>query len=128
MALLIDTSLLVEFERGDAPIELLGEEQQAISVVSVSELLHGVHRARRSQRARRQAVVEAILAEFEALPITEPVARVHADIWAWLSARGSVIGNHDLWIAATALSHGLGVATRDARDFTRIPGLRVVTP
>lgn len=31
---------------------------------------------------------------------------------------------HDLWIAATALAHGLGVATR----FTRVEGLRVVAP
>ena len=126
MALLIDTSLLVAFERNDAAIESLGEEERAISVVSVSELLHGVHRARRAQQTRRRAVVEAILAAFDAIPITEPVARIHAEIWTRLAARGSVIGNHDLWIAATALSHGFGVATRDARDFERVPGLRVL--
>ena len=126
MALLIDTSLLVAFERNDAAIESLGDEERAISVVSVSELLHGVHRARRAQQTRRRAVVEAILAVFDAIPITEPVARIHAEIWARLAARGSVIGNHDLWIAATALSHGFGVATRDARDFERVPGLRVL--
>lgn len=128
MGLLIDTSLLVAFERGDAATQILGDEPQAISVVSVSELLHGVHRAHGAQRTRRRAVVEAILATFDAIPITEPIARVHADIWAQLSERGTSIGNHDLWIAATALSHGFGVATRDARDFTRVPGLRVVAP
>ena len=126
MALLIDTSLLVAFERNNAAIESLGDEERAISVVSVSELLHGVHRARRAQQTRRRAVVEAILAAFDAIPITEPVARIHAEIWARLAGRGSVIGNHDLWIAATALSHGFGVATRDARDFERVPGLRVL--
>ena len=126
MALLIDTSLLVAFERGDAAIETLGDEDAAISVVTVSELLHGVHRARGAQQTRRRAVVEAILAAFDAIPVTERVARIHAEIWARLSSRGSVIGNHDLWIAATALSHGFGVATRNARDFERVPGLRVL--
>jgi tRNA(fMet)-specific endonuclease VapC len=55
-------------------------------------------------------------------------ARVHADVWATLERTGDVPGAHDLWIAATALAHGLGVATRNARDFTRVPGLRVVAP
>jgi len=126
VALLIDTSLLVAFERGDAAIETLGDEDAAISVVTVSELLHGVHRARGAQQTRRRAVVEAILAAFDAIPVTERVARIHAEIWARLSSRGSVIGNHDLWIAATALSHGFGVATRNSRDFERVPGLRVL--
>jgi len=89
-------------------------------------LLHGVHRARGPQQTRRRAVVETILAAFDAIPVTEPVARIHAEIWARLSARGSVIGNHDLWIAATAVSHGFGVATRNALDFERVPGLRVL--
>jgi predicted nucleic acid-binding protein len=28
--------------------------------------------------------------------------------------------------AATALAHGLGVATRNSADFARVPGLRVI--
>jgi predicted nucleic acid-binding protein len=52
---------------------------------------------------------------------------VHAEIWAALTARGVPIGAHDLWIAATALGHGLGVATRNASHYDRVPGLRVVT-
>jgi tRNA(fMet)-specific endonuclease VapC len=70
--------------------------------------------------------VEHLLAQLEAVPITEPVARVHAEVWALLAARGVVIGSHDLWIAATALAHGFGVATQNDRDFRRVPGLRLV--
>lgn len=129
MALLIDTDLLIDVERGAGTSDaerLLGEEERAISVITMSELLHGVHRAQGSTRARRRAFVEHLLAGLQAIPITEPVARVHADIWAYLSQRGEPIGAHDLWIAATALAHGLGVATRNASDFDRVPGLRVV--
>ncbi|MBA3748809.1 MAG: PIN domain-containing protein [Solirubrobacterales bacterium] len=131
MALLIDTDLLVDLERGDATPDverILGDEDRAISVITVSELLHGVHRAQGAIRVRRHAFVEHVLAGIDAIPITDPVARVHAGIWAELSNRGQPIGAHDLWIAATALAHGLGVATRNATHFTRIEGLRVVAP
>lgn len=105
----------------------VGDEDRAISVITVSELLHGVHRAPRAHRARRSAFVEHLLAAFEPVPITETVARVHAEVWADLSRRGQVIGAHDLWIAATALAHGLGIATRDSADFRRVRGLRVLS-
>lgn len=131
MALLIDTDLLIDLERGAGSHEveqLLGKEDCAISVITVSELLHGVLRASGATRVRRRAFVEHVLAGLQAIPITEPVARVHAELWADLSERGEPIGSHDLWIAATALAHGLGVATRNASHFDRVHGLRVVAP
>jgi len=67
-----------------------------------------------------------VLAALEPVPITESVARVHAEAWADLERRGAVLGAHDLWIAATALAHGFGVATRNSDDFARVPGLRVI--
>jgi tRNA(fMet)-specific endonuclease VapC len=60
--------------------------------------------------------------------VTESVARVHAEVWAELEQDGESVGAHDLWIAATALAHGFGVATRNRRDFERIAGLRVLAP
>jgi tRNA(fMet)-specific endonuclease VapC len=131
VAVLIDTGLLVDLERGVANPEVdgaIGEEDRAISVITVSELLHGVHRADGAQRARRSAFVEHLLAGMRALEINEQIARVHADIWAQLATRGEVIGAHDLWIAATALAHGMGLATGNTREFKRIPGLRLIAP
>jgi tRNA(fMet)-specific endonuclease VapC len=129
MAVLIGTDMLVDLERGvaDPAVErAIGDEERAISVITVSELLHGVHRATGAHRARRSAFVEHLLAELHAIPITEQVARVHADVWAQLSGRGQLIGSHDLWIAATALAHGMGIATGNTDEFRRIPGLRVI--
>ena len=130
MAVLIDTDMLVDLERGVANPEVenaIADEERAISVITVSELLHGVHRARGAQRTRRRAFVEHILGGMRAIEITEQIARVHADIWAQLAAKGQVIGAHDLWIAATALAHGMGIATGNADEFERVPGLRVIT-
>jgi tRNA(fMet)-specific endonuclease VapC len=122
--------MLVDLERGvanPAVNEAIGDEDRAISVITVSELLHGVHRAKGAQRTRRSAFVEHLLADLQAIPITDTVARVHADVWARLGVRGQVIGAHDLWVAATALAHGLGIATGNADEFARIPGLRVIS-
>lgn len=128
MALLIDTSVLIDAERRDRSLSSrLGDEDRAISVITASELLHGVHRTKSgTARTRRAAFVEGLLAAVEALPITMAVARIHAEIWTELKNDGDLIGAHDLWIAATALSHGMAVATANVRDFERVPGLNVV--
>jgi tRNA(fMet)-specific endonuclease VapC len=128
---LIDTSVLIDAERGGGALSSLArvprEGEHAISVISASELVHGIHRAvDAGVQMRRRAFVEGVLSELEALPITLEVARVHAGIWAQLEAVGEIIGAHDLWIAATALTHGLRVATSNAREFERVPGLSVL--
>jgi tRNA(fMet)-specific endonuclease VapC len=127
---LIDSSVLIELERGVASPELtalVSGGGSAISVVTVSELLHGVHRASVELRARRRSIVERMLGIFQPLPIDTDVARVHSEIWAQLDASGRPINSHDMWIAATALVHDLTVLTLDTRDFARVPGLQVAT-
>lgn len=128
MAVLIDTTVLVNAERRRQSLDqAVGDEDRAISVITASELLHGVHRAQTGAvRARRSAFVEHVISAIEPLPITTAIARAHAEIWAELENDGNLIGAHDLWIAATALSHGMDVVTANARDFERVPGLNVV--
>jgi tRNA(fMet)-specific endonuclease VapC len=126
--ILIDTSVLIEAEREHKVLDQLPQgAQHSISVITVSELLHGVHRASPDHvRIRRQVVVEALLGVIEQLPITSRIARLHAQIWAELQAKGEVIGAHDLWIAATALTHGLTLATANAGEFKRVPALELL--
>lgn len=130
MAVLIDTTVLVDAERrGQALDDVVGDQERGISAITASELLHGVHRAEEvSVRARRSAFVEHVISAMDPLPITTAIARAHAAVWAELEKDGNMIGAHDLWIAATALSHGMEVATANAKDFERVPGLRVVVP
>jgi tRNA(fMet)-specific endonuclease VapC len=128
MAVLIDTSVLVDAERRGRPLdEAVGEQDRAISVITAGELLHGARRARSGTvRAQRAAFVEHLLAAIDPLPITPTVARAHAEIWAETGREGHLLGAHDLWIAATALSLGMEVATANAWSFERVPGLEVV--
>jgi tRNA(fMet)-specific endonuclease VapC len=69
--------------------------------------------------------VEAVLQSFPLLPIDLPTARLHAQIGAELASRGSTIGPNDLWLAASAIAHGLSLATGNSREFERVPALTV---
>jgi len=130
LAVLIDASILIEAERGRLELEphvaRHADEQSFLSVITASELLHGVHRATRPDvRARRSAFVEGILQRFPLLSVDLACARAHAQIWAELRQAGTIIGPHDLWLAATCVAHGLTMVTANIREFERVPGLAV---
>jgi len=130
MAVLIDASILIEAERGRLNLEphvaRHGEEEAYLSVVTASELLHGVHRAVEPDvRARRSAFVEGILERFAVLPVDLACARAHAQLWAELSRAGNLIGPHDLWLAATCVARGLTMVTANVREFACVPGLEL---
>lgn len=66
MGTLIDTSVLIAGERGQIDLEAIltahAEEDFALSAVTASEMLHGVHRAKPpAQRRRREVFVEGLL-------------------------------------------------------------------
>jgi tRNA(fMet)-specific endonuclease VapC len=130
VAVLIDASILIEYERGHLELEpYLAQRQQEeffLSVITASELLHGVHRAVQPEvRTKRAAFVEAILERFPLLPVDLVTARTDAQVWAELAAAGQMIGPHDLWLAATCIAHGLTMVTANVREFARVPGLAV---
>lgn len=129
MGILIDTNLFIARERGrlliPLPLASPGDEF-FVSVITASELLHGVHRAREPGiKAQRSAFVEAILDRYPILPIDLPSARVHAQLTAQLASQGTPIGASDAWLAATAIARGLSIATANVREFERVPGLTV---
>jgi tRNA(fMet)-specific endonuclease VapC len=131
MGALIDSSILIDAERGSMDLDGLlsqsADMELAISAVTASELLHGVHRAsKKSQKAHREAFVERLLEVWPVLPFDLTTARMHARLWAEFAAKGVSIGSHDLMIAATALANGLALVTRDKRSFPKIPGLKVL--
>lgn len=130
MGVLIDASILIEAERGRltlaSHVARRSEEESFLSVVTASELLHGVHRAATpARRANRSAFVEGVLERFPLLEIDLATARAHARVWADLAATGSMIGPHDLWLAASCIAHGLTMVTANVREFERVPGLDV---
>lgn len=124
----MDTSVFIAWERGalsgEEVLRSAADEPVAIAAITASELLHGVHRADgATRRVRRERFVERLLAMFPAIPFDLETARAHSRIWADLRSRGQLIGAHDLLIAATAVTHGLTLATRNQRAFARVDDL-----
>ena len=130
MGALFDTSVLIGLERTSSRLDqfILGKEGEAfgISAITVSELLHGVHRAdSEKRRIIRAAFVEKIIEVFPVFPFDLGAARIYAGIWAGLAKRGKVVGAHDLVIAATCISLGFSLATLDLRDYGLVEGLKI---
>ncbi len=128
MGIILDTSVIIALERElvDPETVMAGREKEAfgISVVTVSELLHGVHRATPiGRRIKREAFVEKVITEFPLHSFDVAAARIYAGIWAELASKGVQVGSHDLLIAATAISLGYEVLTVKERNFARIKGL-----
>ena len=127
----IDSSILIAGERGQLDLEATftaySEEDFALSAITASELLHGIHRAKSAaQRNRREAFVEGFLSGFPVFAFDLIAARLHVRLSAELATRGISIGLHDLIIATTAMAKGYRVATRDERSFPQIPGLSLL--
>ena len=131
MGLMLDTNVFIHSQRSGGTVDFSQWKEYGdvyISAVTASELLVGVHNAKTdSQRTRRSAFVEAVLARVPVLSFEMEEARVHAGLFAALSKRGKMIGAHDLMIAATAIAHNCTVLTENVRELERVPGLETIS-
>ena len=131
MTVVVDSSVLIPVERGEIDLGVAmvsaPDAELVMSAISVSELLHGAHRAKSVvSRARTEARIERILSAMPVIEFDVEIARVHAALGADLRSRGQVMGAHDLIIAATAVWLDAPVATRDVRGFGRVKGLEIL--
>jgi len=58
--------------------------------------------------------------------LSRPILRRFALLRGDLRARGQIIGDPDLLIAATALHRDMTLVTRNTRHFSRIVGLKLL--
>lgn len=115
MQALLDTSVFIGREQ-ERPLSTLPDEV-AVSVITLSELRHGVLAANgHEQIARRLRTLEAAQQIAAPLVIDERVGDEFARLRAELKAIGRAMKVMDAWIAATAMAHGAAVCTQDV-DF-----------
>ena len=124
LAALIDTSVFVALEKGGTGIDL--PARSAISVATLAELRLGVLMASDPEEHRRRLrTLTSVGAAYEPLGITPEVADAFAEIVGEGRLRGRRPKAMDAWIAATAVTFGLPLYTRDC-DFDGLYGVTVV--
>jgi len=135
MGLIVDSSVITAAERrGDNVTQLLkqvvaatGDQRAVLSSVGLTELVHGIHRAKSAQaRTSRESFVRELLNDVEVYPYTKETALLAGKIDGEQQGRGITIPFGDLLIGATALEVGYSMLTVNVRHFRLIPGLTVV--
>jgi len=120
MAILLDTTVLIDALRGDEfAIEwLLGlEHRPSCSEVTRVEIISGLRPAER-------ATAERLFATLGWVPVSEAIARAAGDLGRRFRRSHAGIGTIDLIVAATATDQGLAVATTNVEHFPMFKGLR----
>lgn len=126
--LILETTFLVDLEReltqataGPAQGFLADHpaSQLHITFTVAGELAAGVSLDRR-------AMWEQFIAPFKILPYSADVCWEYGQAFRYLQANGLLIGANDLWIAATAIVHGVQLVTRNQKHFRRVPKLEVL--
>lgn len=125
---LLDTNICI-YIRQERPEKVLRRFRKlhageaVLSVITYGELFYDA-----SKSAQRVAALERLnelIRLLPALPLPETAAETYGTIRAQLEARGEMIGNNDLWIAAHALASRLTLVTNNEKEFRRVRGLRV---
>lgn len=128
---LLDMNIVSELARERPSAEVMRrfaqhEHELALPTVVWHELLYGVVRLPVGQRRQRLSdFVEQVAGALPTLLYDAAVARLHAQLRADSAARGRVLCEPDAQIAATALTHGLTLVTRNGCDFEGVAGLLV---
>ena len=126
--LILDTNILIAYERGTIDRSSLDEDELAIAAVSVAEYCVGIEMADTAARAAERArALTAITSAVEVLDYTPATAAQHGRLLTHVRRSGSPRGAHDLIIAAHAAETGRLILSRDARArFGDLPGIGTV--
>jgi tRNA(fMet)-specific endonuclease VapC len=98
-------------------------EQLCISCITLGELHYGAEMSAR--RTENLIAIEHFTARLEVLPFEAKAAMHYGQVRAELERAGALCGPHDMQIGGHARSEGLIVVTNNAREFSRMPGIRV---
>lgn len=123
---LLDTDVLSNLMRGQtATVEharryLEHHERFTFSIITRYEILRGLKAKDATAQVER---FNALCSSSILLPLDERVIEDAATIYAALRKTGSLIGDADILIAATARVHRLVLSTNNQAHFTRIQDL-----
>jgi tRNA(fMet)-specific endonuclease VapC len=127
IAYLVDTDWVVHYLNGRqdivARLDVLKHQGLGLSTVSLGELYEGVYYSRDPEGDERG--LNDFLQGVNLVSLDEETAKLFGRQRGRLRADGMIIGDSDIWIAATALQYNLTLLTNNRRHFERIEGLRI---
>jgi predicted nucleic acid-binding protein len=135
MGLILDSSVVIAAERrGENVTQMLrqiiaatGDQQAVLSSIGLTELVHGIYRAKSAAvLSRRDSFIRELLSVVEVYPYSKETALLAGKIDGEQQGRGITVPFSDLLIGATALEVGYSLLTVNARHFRLIPNLIVV--
>lgn len=128
--LILDTNLLIAYERGRIDRSALDDDDLAVAAVTVAEYRVGIELADSAARAADRArALAAITSVVDVLEYTESTAAHHARLIAHVRRAGTPRGAHDLIIAAHASETDRQVVSLDAKArFGDLPGVCAIQP
>ena len=100
-----------------------GLELQCCTSIIVSCALR--YSAEKNQSSKLSFNVEQVLNSLPILPLEEPIDELYSKIRVSLENKGVSLSQHNLLVAAHALSLGLTVVTKNAEKFSHIEDLKV---
>ena len=128
MKLMLDTNICIYLIKQHPPSALerflshpVGDI--GISSITVAELDYGVSKSRHATKNR--LALAQFLSPLAVAAFDRDAAAAYGRVRATLEQKGTPIGAMDLLIAAHALSIGVRLVTNNAREFRRVPALRV---
>ncbi len=124
---LLDTDICIAVMNRDARVrphlEAIAPSQLRMSAITLAELRFGV--AKSEQHKRAASNLRVLLGKVAVVPFDDAATVRYGELRATLERRGAPIGPLDTLIAAHALSQKWTLATHNAREFRRVPGLRI---
>jgi predicted nucleic acid-binding protein len=122
MRVCLDTSAYSAFMRGHEGVVdcLQRADEIALTTIVLGELLAGFRRGGRSAANRAELARFRASSRVITLTLDEETALRYAEILTFLRQAGTPIPTNDLWIAASAMQHGLHVVTTDSH-FAKVP-------
>jgi len=126
MRYLLDTNAVIALTNNTHPglsrrVRRLTTEDIVVSAIVMQEIYFGAYRSRR--QAQHLTLAGAL--QFEVIEFDQDDARQAGEIRAFLAARGTPIGPYDVLIAGQAVARNVVLVTRNTREFSRVPRLRI---
>ncbi|MEV2225104.1 PIN domain-containing protein [Nocardia vinacea] len=128
--LILDTGILIAYERGTIDRTAYDDDELAVAAVTVAEFRVGIELADTPERAAaRSRRLDLLLADIDVLEYTKRTAAYHAQLLAQVRRAGTPRGAHDLIIASHAAETARTVVSLDAKArFGQLPGVTAITP